>query len=178
MEIEIFHVAFAVLTVLLSFLAVELDDLFKSIIAFCLAEVSLAVVFYLIGAPLVAVFQLAVYAGAVTVLFLVTLHTIGGAAERPKTNIPSMVIALPLLVIMAFISIFALSPLTPLQHDLRPTLETYLWTYRGLDILVQAFIILAGAASVAALFRVEKSLKSMRDATSEQSGKKEGAHSD
>lgn len=174
MEIEIFHVAFAILTVILSFLAVELDDLFKSIIAFCLAEVSLAVVFYLVGAPLVAVFQLAVYAGAVTVLFLVTLHTIGDAAEKPKTNIPAIAIALLLLAVIAFTSIFALSSLTPLQHDLSPPLETYLWTYRGLDILVQAFIILAGAASVAALFRVEKSLKSMKNATSEQSGEKGG----
>ena len=174
MSIEIFHVAFAILTVVLSFLAVELEDLFKSIIAFCLAEVSLAVVFYLIGAPLVAVFQLAIYAGAVTVLFLVTLHTIGGAAEKPKMNIPAIAIALLLLAVIAFISIFALSPLTTLQHDLRPPLETYLWTYRGLDILVQAFIILAGAASVAALFRVEKSLKSMKNATSERSGEKGG----
>jgi hypothetical protein len=157
MSIEIFHVAFAILTVVLSFLAVELEDLFKSIIAFCLAEVSLAI-----------------YAGAVTVLFLVTLHTIGGAAEKPKMNIPAIAIALLLLAVIAFISIFALSPLTTLQHDLRPPLETYLWTYRGLDILVQAFIILAGAASVAALFRVEKSLKSMKNATSERSGEKGG----
>jgi NADH:ubiquinone oxidoreductase subunit 6 (subunit J) len=48
---------------------------------FAVFNVSISMIYYLLGAPFVAVFQLLVYAGAVTVLFLVTLHTLGGGFE-------------------------------------------------------------------------------------------------
>ncbi len=35
----------------------------------------------------------------------------------------------------------------------RLPIETFYWTYRGFDILVQAFLILAAAAAVASFFR-------------------------
>jgi multisubunit Na+/H+ antiporter MnhB subunit len=38
----------------------------------------------------------------------------------------------------------------------RPPLEEYLWTYRGLDVLVQAFIVFAAATAIATLFRTER----------------------
>jgi len=168
METEIANILFALLAIALSFLTVEIEDLFKASIAFCLTEVSLAVVFYLVGAPLVAVFQLVIYAGSVTVLFLVALHTIGGAPARFKTSIPTILVALLSLVIIAFISISALYSINPVTPVLRPSIEEYLWSYRGLDILVQAFIILAGAAAVVTLFRVEKTIKSLKTAEKEE----------
>jgi ABC-type amino acid transport system permease subunit len=44
----------------------------------------------------------------------------------------------------------------PAVAPYRPPLTTYLWTYRGIDILVQGFLIFATATAVATLFRVEK----------------------
>ncbi len=38
----------------------------------------------------------------------------------------------------------------------RPAVEKYLWTFRGIDILIQAFLIFAASSAVAALFRKEK----------------------
>jgi NADH-quinone oxidoreductase subunit J len=177
MSYEIFHILFAILTIVLSFLTVEIEDLFKASMAFCLTEVSLATVFYLVGAPLVAVFQLVIYAGAVTVLFLAALHTIGGSTAKLKINVFSLIIALLSLAIIAFFSFSTLHSLIPTVPPSRPPIEEYLWSYRGLDILIQAFIILAGAAAVAALFRVEKTLKSSKTAT-KQSDEEEEKHSD
>jgi hypothetical protein len=43
--------------------------------------------------------------------------------------------------------------LTPATLPYRPPIESFYWGHRGLDILVQAFFILAAAAAVASFFR-------------------------
>ena len=53
--------------------------------------------------------------------------------------------------LMAFASRFA--GLTLQVMPVRPSVEVFYWTYRGFDILAQAFLILAAAAAVAAFFR-------------------------
>lgn len=79
----------ATLQILLGFLAlftaimsVESKDIVRSILYFLLFNVVVSAILYLLGAPYVAVFQLLVYAGGVSVLFLATLHTIGGKIKR------------------------------------------------------------------------------------------------
>ena len=59
-------------------LSISLRELNRAIAAFAAFSVTLSATFYVVGAPYVAVFQLLVYAGAVTVLFLAALHTLGG----------------------------------------------------------------------------------------------------
>jgi len=73
-----FHYLFSILTIVFALLADEIKDLFKSILAFTIMNVFISAVFYLIGAPYVAVFQLSVYAGGVTVLLLAFMHVRGG----------------------------------------------------------------------------------------------------
>ncbi len=72
------HYLFSILTIAFALIAVEVKDLFKSILAFTVMNIFLSVVYYLIGAPYVAVFQLSVYAGGVTVLLLAFMHVRGG----------------------------------------------------------------------------------------------------
>ncbi|MBS7657580.1 MAG: hypothetical protein QXL69_01755 [Candidatus Bathyarchaeia archaeon] len=55
----------------------------------------------------------------------------------------------------------------------KPPIEKFLWSYRGLDILIQAFLILAAAASVSALFRVEKGPGAIEEAAIEELKEKE-----
>ena len=74
----IFHYLFSVLTIIFALITVELKDLLKSILAFAVMNIFVSVVFYLMGAPYVAVFQLSVYAGGVTVLLLAFMHVRGG----------------------------------------------------------------------------------------------------
>ncbi len=67
-----------------------------------------------------------------------------------------------------------------LQFDLatlpsRLPLQEYLWTYRGLDVLVQAFIVFAAATAIATLFRVEKGPGAVETTYLEPDEKKEGA---
>jgi NADH-quinone oxidoreductase subunit J len=76
MAVEVIHIATAALLLVSAYITVETKDLVRSAIAFSIMAVILAVIFYLLNAPLVAVFQLAIYAGAITVLFLAAIHTL------------------------------------------------------------------------------------------------------
>jgi len=64
------------LAVLAAILAAEAKDLIRSIIAFLTMCVFVAIIYYAMGAVYASVFQLLIYAGAVSVLLIVTVHTI------------------------------------------------------------------------------------------------------
>lgn len=64
------------LAVLTAILAVEAKDLMRSIIAFLIMCILVAIIYYAMGAVYASVFQLLIYAGAVSVLLVVTVHTI------------------------------------------------------------------------------------------------------
>lgn len=72
----ILHMALIFLLLLFALLSIELKDLTKAILSFSIFSIFLAIIFYILRAPYVAVFQLAIYAGAVTILFLAAIHTI------------------------------------------------------------------------------------------------------
>ena len=70
---DIFSIMLVVATVAFAILAVEVEDLLHAVLCLWLMCVSLAGLFWLLGAPYVAVFQLIVYAGAVIVLFIAAI---------------------------------------------------------------------------------------------------------
>jgi len=72
----LWDLALIFLALLAAILAVEAKDLVRSIIAFLIMCVFVAVIYYAMGAFYASVFQLLIYAGAVSVLLIVTVHTI------------------------------------------------------------------------------------------------------
>ncbi len=77
----IIHVALLALVIIFGVLAVELKRLDHAIIAFASMNVVLGVLFYLLYAPWVAVFQWLIYGGAIVVLLLVTVSLTRQARE-------------------------------------------------------------------------------------------------
>jgi NADH:ubiquinone oxidoreductase subunit 6 (subunit J) len=61
--------------------AVELKDLNRAVLALAAMSVLVALAHYLAGAWLLAVFQLSVYGGAVTMLMLAAVHSGGERGE-------------------------------------------------------------------------------------------------
>jgi len=59
--------------IIAAILAIELRDLIYAAIALAVLSVALAAVFWLLNAPWVALFQLMIYGGAVTVLLITTV---------------------------------------------------------------------------------------------------------
>ena len=74
--VELYELAFIIITLVAAFLAIELKSTIRSVISFLFTCVFLALVFLAVGAPYAAVFQILIYAGAVVVLILITLQTV------------------------------------------------------------------------------------------------------
>jgi NADH-quinone oxidoreductase subunit J len=78
----LYQVLFGLLALFAAVISIESKDIVRSILYFLLFNVVIGVIIFLLGAPYVAIFQLLVYAGGVSVLFLATLHTIGGKLKK------------------------------------------------------------------------------------------------
>ncbi len=72
---EIASYILIIATIIAAVFATQVKDITRAIIAFTVMNVLIAAMFYVLGAPYIAAFQLLVYAGAVTVLFLAAIHT-------------------------------------------------------------------------------------------------------
>jgi len=62
------------LIIVFALIAVEVRDLTRMAASFSIMSILIAIAFYMMDAPYVSVFQLAINAGAITVLFLALLH--------------------------------------------------------------------------------------------------------
>jgi len=70
------------LTLAFALLSIEVKNLFHAVIFFALMCISIGAIFWMLNAPYLAVFQLAVYAGAVVALLLAAvILTVGKERE-------------------------------------------------------------------------------------------------
>ena len=70
------------LTLAFALLSIEVKNLFHAVIFFALMCISIGAIFWVLNAPYLAVFQLAVYAGAVvTLLLAAVILTVGKERE-------------------------------------------------------------------------------------------------
>lgn len=70
---DLLQIGVIFLTIFLALLTVELKDLLHAAICLCGTCITIGALFWLLNAPYVSVFQLLVYAGAVIVLFMVSV---------------------------------------------------------------------------------------------------------
>jgi uncharacterized MnhB-related membrane protein len=111
----------------------------------------LATFFYLMGAPEIAVIELSVGAGLVTVLFVFTI----GIAEATEdavgsrgTLIPKPV-ALVLGVLVFLLLGWLMLPLVDIEAPaFEPVFTNLLWEGRDLDVLAQVVLIFAGVLGI------------------------------
>lgn len=70
------------LTVLSAFLAVSDPNIVYGVIFLLCANILLGIIYYMLGAPMASLFQLAIFAGAIVVFFIITVMlTRGGEME-------------------------------------------------------------------------------------------------
>lgn len=79
---EFYQILFGLLAFVIALFAVESKDIIRALLYFLLFNVIVGIIMYVLGAPYVGLFQILVYAGGVTVLFLAALHTMGGRVKR------------------------------------------------------------------------------------------------
>lgn len=127
--------------------------------ALWLAGVSavLSILFYRLGAHQVAVIELSVGAGLVTVLMVFAIAIAGeDAMDRPPVVPRRLAVALVLLLLAAA-GALVLPARAPAPPVVEAPFSTVLWEQRGLDTLVQIGLIFAGALGVLGLLSEKES---------------------
>ena len=73
------------ISVVSAFLAVSMRNIVYGVVFLLCSNVSLGILYYMLGAPTAALFQLAVFAGAIVVFFVITImFTRGGDMAAPE----------------------------------------------------------------------------------------------
>jgi uncharacterized MnhB-related membrane protein len=106
-----------------------------------------SILLYMLGAPEVAVIELSVGAGLVTVLFVFAISIAGEDALDARSLVPKPWACA--LVVLCLVLVGALSlPITESLPHPEPSFVVTLWQARGLDVLAQVVLIFAGALGV------------------------------
>ena len=112
----------------------------------------IALLIYMLGAPQIAVIELSVGAGLVTVLFVFAINITG---EDASTILPSIPRPVAWIMVVLSVAVFAWMVLPNLGmpfisvNDL--PLMDYLWSTRGVDLMLQVVLIFAGVLGMLSL---------------------------
>lgn len=117
-----------------------------------------ALLMFRLGAPEVAVIELSVGAGLVTVLFVFAINIAG---EEPPVALKALV-PVPLAVVVALCAVglgaaMALPNLRTAAGSVEPDrFAVVLWEHRGLDVLLQVVLLLGGVLAVIGLLTEDR----------------------
>lgn len=138
--------------------AVRARQLLMSALWLAAVSALVALLLYRMGAYQVAVIELSVGAGLVTILFVFAVAMAGEDAMEARPIVP-LVVAVSLIVItVALASWFAFPVSEPVATAEEVPFSTVLWQERGLDVLVQIGLIFAGVLGVLGLLSREEPL--------------------
>ncbi len=121
--------------------------------ALWLAGVSalLSIIFYSLGAPWVAVIELSVGAGLVTILFVFAISIAGEADLNARSLLPWFLAGGLVIAMLALLGWLILPAGPPAPSAGTSSLPTVLWQERGLDVLVQMVLIFSGVLGLLGL---------------------------
>jgi uncharacterized MnhB-related membrane protein len=138
-----------------SLLAILAQRLLPAILWLAAASAFLALALYALGAAELAVIELSVGAGLVTVLYVFAVNVAGATAanqERTGRQVVSSPLAAALvLVALAPLGWLALAGLAPAAGEGATTFATSFWELRALDVLLQLLLIVTGIIGVLGL---------------------------
>ena len=152
-------VLFIVLTLAMlacAFMAFRAKQLIVSALWLAGCSAILSILMYLLGAFAVAVIELSVGAGLVTVLFVFAISIAGDETIEVKSIMPrpiALVVSLVSIVLLGFMTI---SSLVSLPVTLEPSFSDMVWQQRGLDMLVQSGLLFAAVIGMLGLLAEAK----------------------
>lgn len=137
--------------------AITANRLLGSAIWLAATSAMVSILLYLLGAQEVAVIELSVGAGLVTVLFVIAINITGDEEISTKALIPgpiAWVIILMPLVILGFLTLPSFQ--VPLLEAQDPVFSTVLWQDRSPDLFLQLVLIFTGVLGVLGLLAESK----------------------
>ena len=131
-------------TIFCAYQMMRAEKLLIATLWLALCSVLVSVLLYKLGAPEVAVIELSVGAGLVTVLFVYAFSIIGELTIDERGIVPR-----PLVWTLILVTCLTLGWLTIPQLEARvavsePSFASTLWQQRGLDVIVQIVLIFSG----------------------------------
>lgn len=123
-------------------------------LALCSALVS--VLLYKLGAPEVAVIELSVGAGLVTILFVYAFSIIGEMTIDERGIVPRPLVWTLILVTCLTLGWFTIPHLETRAAVSEPSFASMLWQQRGLDVIVQIILIFSGVLGLIGLLSQSK----------------------
>lgn len=151
-------------------MAVRTRRLLLSALWLACCSALLSVILYLLGAPEVAVIELSVGAGLVTILFVFGISIAGedSMSERPLVH---WAIAAALLIIPLGLLAWLLLPAGEAAAAVaEPSFSVMLWQERGLDVMVQIGLIFAGVLGVLGILAEVETARAPRRAAQTAEG--------
>lgn len=124
----------------------------------CISALISAVI-YLLGAPQVAVMELSVGAGLVTVLLVYALSVVGDDAMDPASVIPKPLAFAVVGTVVILLGLMAYPAIQINMDQGSTTLANVLWQNRVLDVWIQIALIFSGVMGVLGLLSEQKSNK-------------------
>lgn len=131
--------------------AIHASKLLPSSLWLAGVSVLLSIVFYLMGATQIAVIELSVGAGLITVLFVFAISVAGDDAIDPHSIVPMPVAGFLVAVALGLIGLQLLPLETVEVSGASVPFAQMLWEERGLDMMVQIVMIFAGVVGVLGL---------------------------
>ena len=134
-------------------LAISSKRLLISAIWLALTSALVALMIYLLGAPQIAVIELSVGAGLVTVLFVFAINIAGEEVMTVKSALPKPLVWASVLVAAGLIIYFILRWVGFVDFPAKTLTSgaSILWDEHYLDLILQVVLIFAGVLSVIGL---------------------------
>ena len=136
-----------------AFQAIRSKALLTSALWLAGASAMTAILLFVYGAQLVAVIELSVGAGLVTVLFVFAINIAGDDAidARPVPPMPWIIGLAGVFVALLGWLVWPAAVVAPAAALAEPSLTVVLWQSRGLDLMVQVALIFSGVLGLLGL---------------------------
>ncbi len=145
------------LSIVFAIMAVRAKRLITSALWLAGVSAMVAVLFYLLGARQVAVVELSVGAGLVTVLFVFAISIAGEEPGVLKSSVPVWLGGALILLMVGLFTWFTIPGSMTTIPSTEPPFITVFWQERGLDMVVQVSLIFAGVLGLIGLLAEVKS---------------------
>jgi uncharacterized MnhB-related membrane protein len=131
-----------------AFLAIRSRRLVAASLWLAALSVLVALFMYLLGATRVAVIELSVGAGLVTVLLVFAIGIVSEESAPEKPLVPRPVSWGLGLVVAGLLGWLVFPPVIAPPPSAEPSLAGYLWEGRALDVLIQVVLIFCGVLGI------------------------------
>ncbi|MFW5696243.1 MAG: Na(+)/H(+) antiporter subunit B [Phototrophicaceae bacterium] len=161
------YAVFVIGVIFCSLMAITARSLLAATVWLAAVSAQVAMLMYLMGAETVAVIELSVGAGLVTVLFVFAISTAGEETTEPAhTSSTYGVIAATIAIITTTLLAWMILPIPEAAETVSAAGLTFaqtLWQQRSLDTLLQIVLISAGAMAVLGLISTTRDSRSTHE---------------